>query len=66
VQEVGIGSGLSSAEFGLRLRYQFVPEFAPYIGVGYERKLGDTARFARADGEDVGGWSLLVGLRAWF
>lgn len=66
VPELGVGSGLSSAELGLRLRYQFVPEFAPYVGVGYERRFGDTARFARADGEDVGGWSLLLGLRAWF
>lgn len=66
VPELGVGSGLSSAEFGLRLRYQFVPEFAPYIGVGYERRFGDTARLARAEGEDVGGWSLLLGLRAWF
>lgn len=66
VPEISIGSGLSSTEFGLRLRYQFVPEFAPYVGIGYERKVGDTARFARAEGEDVGGWSLLVGLRAWF
>lgn len=66
VPELGVGSGLSSAEFGVRLRYQFVPEFAPYIGVGYERRFGDTARFARAEGEDVGGWSLLLGLRAWF
>jgi copper resistance protein B len=66
VPEVGIGSGLSSAELGLRLRYQFVPEFAPYVGVGYERSFGDTARFARTAGEDAGSWSFLVGLRAWF
>lgn len=66
VPELGIGSGLSSAELGLRLRYQFVPEFAPYIGVGYERRFGDTARLAREEGEDVGGWSFLIGLRAWF
>src|SRR3546814_8771927 len=33
VPELGVGSGLSTAELGLRLRYQFVPEFAPYIGV---------------------------------
>ena len=66
VPEIGIGSGLSTAELGLRLRYQFVPEFAPYVGVGYERRFGGTARVARADGEDVGGWSLLLGLRAWF
>ena len=66
VPELGIGSGLSSAELGLRLRYHFVPEFAPYVGVGYERRFGDTARFARTGGEDVGGWSLLLGVRAWF
>ena len=57
VPELGIGSGLSSAEVGVRLRYEFVPEFAPYVGVEYERSFGDTADFARAAGEDVGGWS---------
>ena len=29
VPELRIGSGLSSAEAGLRLRYEIVPEFAP-------------------------------------
>lgn len=66
VPELGIGSGLSSAEAGLRLRYEIKREFAPYIGVDYERRFGDTARFARAEGEDVGGWAFLVGLRSWF
>lgn len=42
IPELGIGSGLSSAEAGLRLRYQIVPEFAPYIGVTYERAFGNT------------------------
>ena len=66
VPELGIGSGLSSAEAGLRLRYEIKREFAPYIGVEYERRFGDTARFARAEGEDVGGWAFMVGLRSWF
>ncbi len=66
VPELGIGAGLSSAEAGLRLRYEFIPEFAPYVGVEYERKLGDTADFARAAGDDVGGWAFLIGLRGWF
>ena len=66
VPELGIGAGLSSAEAGLRLRYEFVPEFAPYVGVEYERVFGDSADFARAAGEEVGGWSFLVGLRTWF
>jgi copper resistance protein B len=66
VPEIGIGSGLSSIEAGLRLRYEFVPEFAPYIGVEYERAFGDTADFRRAEGEDAGSWSLLAGVRVWF
>ncbi|MDZ4370117.1 MAG: copper resistance protein B [Phenylobacterium sp.] len=66
VPAVGIGSGLSDAEIGLRLRYEIKREFAPYIGVNYERKFGDTADFARAVGEDVEDVRLVVGLRAWF
>ncbi len=61
-----VGSGLSKVELGIRLRYQFVPNFAPYVGLVYERALGDTARFVRADGEDPGGLRLSIGLRTWF
>lgn len=61
-----IGSGLSKGEFGLRLRYEFRREFAPYIGVSYERAYGDTADFVRAHGETVGETTFVVGLRAWF
>jgi copper resistance protein B len=66
IPELGIGSGLSTSELGLRLRYQFVPEFAPYVGVNYERAFGDTADFRRARDEKVGGWNFLIGIRSWF
>ncbi len=66
VPEIGIGSGISNIELGLRLRYEIKREFAPYIGISYDRKLGDSARFARAEGEDVGGPSFVVGVRTWF
>ena len=66
VPEIAIGSGLSSAEAGLRLRYEIVPEFAPYVGIAYERAFGDTADFRRAADDKAGGWNLLVGVRAWF
>jgi copper resistance protein B len=66
VPEIRIGSGISSAEAGLRLRYEIVPEFAPYLGVHYGRSFGDTARFRRAAGEDVGGWTFLMGVTTWF
>ena len=62
----GVGSGLSDAELGLRLRYEIKREFAPYVGVSWESKLGDTARFARIAGDRVKSTSLVFGIRAWF
>jgi copper resistance protein B len=64
--ELGTGSGLSDAEVGLRLRYDIRREFAPYLGVTWERQFGDTARYSRARGEDTGGFSFVGGVRAWF
>ncbi|KQW71604.1 copper resistance protein CopB [Phenylobacterium sp. Root77] len=66
VRELGIGSGLTSAELGLRLRYEFRREFGPYIGVAHERKFGDTADLARAAGEGTEDTRFVVGVRAWF
>ncbi|MBG6120318.1 copper resistance protein B [Sphingobium sp. AEW010] len=66
VPELGIGSGISDIELGLRLRYEFAREFAPYVGVHWERKLGDTARYARAAGEGASVTSLVLGARFWF
>lgn len=60
------GSGLSNAELGLRLRYEIKREFAPYIGVSWDRKVGKTADYARARGEDIGGATFVAGIRAWF
>jgi copper resistance protein B len=65
-RELGIGAGLSDLEVGARLRYDIRREFSPYIGVQYQRAFGRTARYLRDDGEDAGGFQLLVGVRAWF
>lgn len=65
-QEIGVGSGLSSAELGLRLRYELHRKFAPYVGVNWEKKFGDTADFARDDGEDTESTTFLLGVSAWF
>lgn len=62
----GVGSGLSTAEAGLRLRYEVRRRFAPYLGVGFERSFGGTADLRRADGEDVGDVYAVAGVRAWF
>jgi copper resistance protein B len=61
-----IGSGLSNAELGLRLRYEIRREFAPYVGVSWERRFGRTASFARAAGESADGTAFVVGLSGWF
>ncbi len=66
VPDANIGSGLSSAEFGLRLRYDIRKEFAPYIGVNFEKNFGKTADFARAAGEENDDTTVVIGLRAWF
>ena len=66
VPELAIGSGLTNASLGLRLRYQVSPLVAPYVGVEYERAFGDTRRFLRAEGDDPGGFNLLAGVRLWF
>ena len=66
VRENGVGAGLSDVELGLRLRYEIKREFAPYIGVSYDSKIGNSARFARIDGERVRAVSFVLGLRTWF
>ena len=62
----GIGSGFSDLDAGLRLRYEIRREIAPYIGVVYQEKFGQTADFARAKGESIGGFRFVAGLRVWF
>lgn len=62
----GIGEGLSTVEAGFRLRYEFTRQFAPYIGVTWERGYGDTADLRRAEGENIEDTRIVVGLRTWF
>ena len=65
-EAVGVGSGLSQAKVGFKLGYEIKREFAPYIGVRWAKKFGNTADFARAEGEDVSDTQLVLGIEAWF
>lgn len=65
-EEIGIGSGFSDLELGLRLRYEVTRKFTPYIGINWERKYGNTADFARQEGEAREETEFIIGLRAWF
>ena len=62
----GVGSGLSTVEGGLRLRYEFHRQLAPYLGVVHERAFGGTADFRRGAGEGTNDSRVVVGLRTWF
>lgn len=66
IPELSIGAGVSSVEFGARLRYEIRREFAPYVGVEWVSGIGETRDFREARGEDTESTRLLVGLRAWF
>jgi copper resistance protein B len=65
-RERRIGSGLSSMEAGLRLRYEVRREVAPYVGLVRERLFGGTADFARSAGRDPDDTSLVAGIRLRF
>ena len=64
--ERGVGAGLSTTDLGFRLRYEIKREFAPYLGITWSNKWGETADFAEAAGEDTGGARFVTGLRLWF
>ena len=66
IRAIGVGSGLTDFEAGLRLRYEIEQEIAPYFGVEWRKQTGDTARFSRAAGEDPETISLVAGIRIWF
>jgi copper resistance protein B len=61
----GIGAGLATTEFGLRLRYVIQREFAPYVGITWNQKHFGTADLARAAGKDPGGARVIIGARLW-
>ncbi|HUX74222.1 MAG TPA: copper resistance protein B [Steroidobacteraceae bacterium] len=61
-----LGSGLSDAQLGLRLRYEIRREFAPYVGVQAVRRFGGSADFAREDHQAVLDRLWVAGVRTWF
>jgi copper resistance protein B len=64
--ERGLGRGLSTSEAGFRLRYEFAREFAPYAGILWTRRWGQTADMARESGRAVARTRFVGGVRVWF
>ena len=61
-----VGTGLSDIDAGVRLRYEVSRKFAPYVGVAYVGRFGQTANFARRDGEGAAAVQVSFGIRSWF
>lgn len=66
VPEDEVGAGLVNAELGLRLRYEITREIAPYVGISYDAKVGQTAAYASEEGKATSNLSIVAGLRIWF
>lgn len=66
VREHDTGAGLNAVELGTRLHYAFSPKFAPYIGVEWERAVGETKNRMRDAGEDTEEVAVVVGVKFWF
>jgi copper resistance protein B len=65
-QANALGSGLSSSALGLRMRYEFTRQFAPYIGVEWTNLYGNTADFAQLDGQSDSNTEFVAGIKFWF
>ena len=65
-EKFGVGEGVNSLGLGLRLRYEIAREFAPYIGVQWLKRFGETADLSRRGGGRADEVALVFGVRLWF
>ena len=59
------GRGLNNIEIGIRLRYELKRQFAPYIGISFDRSFFGTADFVRQDGGNPRQIRFVAGVRLW-
>ena len=65
-REIGVGQGMHKTHLGLRLRYEFKREIAPYFGVAWEKAWGDTADWLTLAGDNDTETAFVLGLRLWY
>ncbi len=58
--------GSSTVGAGLRLRYEFIRELAPYVGVQWERATGPASHHAGENADGNSRYFFVAGLRIWF
>ena len=64
--DLGLGEGFTNGEAGLRLSYDIIREFAPYIGVEWSGAFGETEDLLSAAGEKTDKTVFLIGVKTWF
>lgn len=66
-EALGVGAFAPTLEVGARLSYDLLDRaVSPYIGVHYERRFGETADLARAEGEQRDNLYFVVGTKMLF
>ncbi len=61
-----VSSGLSNIEAGLRLRYEFKREFAPYLGIEWASTFGLAADMIKSQGNKPEETRFVAGVHFWF
>jgi copper resistance protein B len=61
-----VSAGLSDIEAGVRLHYEIVREFAPYVGVEWDARFGTAADAMAAQGVSTEVLQLVAGVKFWF
>lgn len=62
-RQAGAYSGLGTVKLALQTRYQVTRQIAPYVEIGWEQALGQTATAYRRDGEPTANAYSVVGIR---
>ena len=60
------GRRTDDLELSLRLRYEITREFAPYVGISWDRKIARASLAAQSEGEENSSFALVAGIRFWF
>ena len=66
IAELGKGAGFTSGQFGVRLAYDVVREFAPFVGVEWQGSFGETEDMLSAAGETTDQTVFVIGFHAWY
>jgi copper resistance protein B len=65
-QTFASGAGIANTSIGLRLGYEICREFAPYVGVNWDKTWGKSATFATQQGESTHQSQWVMGMRVRF